>query len=326
MTKIDVHTHFLPDSYVETLKRHGINWTGGVGMSAWTPEKHLAFMDEWRIEVGVLSCLAETGMYFGDQQEANELARNVNDYGAQIVRAHPTRFGIFGALPLPSVDAALAEVDHIYDELGLDGVYLVSNVAGTYVGDPAWEPLYAELDRRHATVLVHPVEPRETPDLPWQHWIGEYVFDTTRVFMTLVFNGVLDRYPGINWIMSHGGGTVPYISGRLATAPRVNEQYRAAGKRPMSEYLRSVYYDIAVADAPVMVNTMVDAVGADRMLFGTDWPYSHDVFDIPEPGEHDPVKLLGVELGARVGRSTALRLLPGVSRRLGHADNPAAVA
>lgn len=71
-----------------------------------------------------------------------------------------------------------------------------------------------------------------------------------------------------------------------------------------------------MADAPVMVNTMVDAVGADRMLFGTDWPYSHDVFDNPEPGEHDPVKLLGVELGERVGRSTALRLLPGVSRRL----------
>lgn len=316
MTKIDVHTHFLPDSYVETLKRHGINWTGGVGMSAWTPEKHVEFMDRWGIEVGVLSCLAETGMYFGDQQEATELARNVNDFGAEIVRRHPRRFGIFGALPLPSVDAALAEIDHIYDDLGLDGIYVVSNVAGTYVGDLSWEPVYAELDRRGATVLLHPVEPQETPNLPWQHWIGEYVFDTTRVFMTLVFNGILDRYPRINWILSHGGGTVPYISGRLATAPRVNEQYRHIGKRPMSEYLRAVYYDIAVADAPVMVNTMVDAVGTDRMLFGTDWPYSHDVFDIPEPGEHEPTNLLGADLGARVGRSNALRLLPGVRQRL----------
>ncbi|MFD2415630.1 amidohydrolase family protein [Amycolatopsis pigmentata] len=316
MPKIDVHTHFLPEPYVETLVRHDINWTGGVDLAAWTPKAHLRFMDEWGIDVGVLSCLAETGVYFGDQREANELARNVNDIGADVVRRHPSRFGVFGALPLPGVDDALAEIDHIYDDLGLDGVYVVSQVDGTYVGDSRWDPVYDALDKRAATVLLHPVEPKETPDLPWQHWIGEYVFDTTRVFMTLVFNGILDRYPNINWILSHGGGAVPYLGHRMAAAPRVVAAYRELVRRPISEYLRAVYYDVAVADSQVQVNTMVDAVGTDRMLFGTDWIYADGLFDRTEIGEHDLTHLLGAGLGARVAGTNALRILPGVAERL----------
>ncbi|MCO5967814.1 amidohydrolase family protein [Actinoallomurus soli] len=316
MPKIDVHTHFLPEPYVQALVRHGINWTGGVDLTPWTPEAHLQFMDEWGIDTGVLSCLAETGVYFGDQHEASELARDVNDIGADVVRRHPRRFGVFGAVPLPGVDAALAEIDHIYDDLDLDGVYLVSQVDGTYVGDPRWEPVYEALDERAATVLLHPVEPKETPDLPWQHWIGEYVFDTTRVFMTLVFNGVLDRYPNVNWILSHGGGAVPYLGHRIAAAPRVVAAYRELVRRPIREYLRSVYYDVAVADSAVQVNTMVDAVGTDRMLFGTDWLYSDGLFDRDQAGEHDLTRLLGANLGARVAGANALRILPRLAERL----------
>jgi 6-methylsalicylate decarboxylase len=316
MTTIDVHTHFLPEPYVDALVRHGINWTGGVDMAAWSAKEHLAFMQAWGIDAGVLSCIAETGVYFGDQREATELARDVNDIGADVVREHPDRLGVFGALPLPGVDAALAEIDHIYDDLGLDGIYLVSHVDGTYVGDPRWEPVYEELDRRRATVLLHPVEPKATPDLPWQHWIGEYVFDTTRVFMTLVFAGVLDRYPGISWILSHGGGAVPYLGHRLAGAPRVVAAYRELVRRPMPEYLRAVYYDLAVADSPVQVHTMVDAVGPDRMLFGTDWPYSDGVFDVGQPAEHDLTRLLGPDHREPVACANALRILPGLAGRL----------
>ncbi|WP_328609522.1 amidohydrolase [Amycolatopsis sp. NBC_00345] len=315
MPTIDVHTHFLPEPYVQALIRHGVNWTGGVDMTAWTPDGHLRFMDDWGIDVGVLSCLAEGGVYFGDQREAGELARNVNDIGADVVRRHPQRFGVFGALPLPGVDAALAEIDHVYDDLGLDGVYLVSQVDGTYVGDPAWEPVYAALDKRGATVLLHPVEPKENPDLPWQHWIGEYVFDTTRVFMTLVFNGVLDRYPNITWILSHGGGAVPYLGHRIAAAPRVVAAYRELVRRPISEYLRSVYYDVAVADSSVQVNTMVDAIGTDRMLFGTDWPYADGLFDPKRTGEHDLTRLLGPNHISQVAGTNALRLLPRLAER-----------
>jgi 6-methylsalicylate decarboxylase len=298
----------------QALIRHGVNWTGGVDLTPWTPEAHLRFMDEWGIDTGVLSCLAETGVYFGDQHEANELARNLNDIGAEIVRQHPHRFGTFGAVPLPGIDAALAEIDHVYDDLGLDGVYLVSHVDGTYVGDPQWEPVYKELDTRRATVLMHPVEPKQTPDLPWQHALGEYVFDTTRVFMTLMFNGVLDRYPNINWIMAHGGGTVPYLGHRFAAAPRLMAGYRERMRRPISEYLRSVYYDLAVADSRVQVNAMADAVGTDRMLFGTDWPYTDGLFDKEQPGEHDLAHLLGQNLGARVAGENALRILPRVAQ------------
>ncbi|MDQ0812834.1 putative TIM-barrel fold metal-dependent hydrolase [Streptomyces sp. B3I7] len=316
MPKIDVHTHFLPEPYIETLVRHDINWTGGVDLDPWTPAAHLRFMDDWGIDVGVLSCLAETGVYFGDQREADELARNVNDIGADVVRQYPRRFGVFGAVPLPGVDSALAELDHIYDDLGLDGVYLVSQVDGTYVGDPKWEAVYDALDKRGATVLLHPVEPKQTPDLPWQHWIGEYVFDTTRVFMTLVFHGVLDRYPHINWILSHGGGTVPYLGHRFAAAPRVVQAYRELVRRPIPEYLRSVYYDVAVADSQVQINTLVDAVGTDRMLFGTDWIYADKLFDHTRTGEHDLTRLLGADAARRVGSDNALRILPRLAERL----------
>ncbi|MFC9914082.1 amidohydrolase family protein [Streptomyces sp. NPDC127197] len=124
------------------------------------------------------------------------------------------------------------------------------------------------------------------------------------------FNGVLDRYPNINWVLSHGGGTVPYIGHRMAGAPRVVAAYRELVRRPMAEYLRSVYYDVAVADSLVQVNTMVDTVGTDRMLFGTDWPYSDGVFDREQAGEHDLTRLLGPNLGAHVAGTNALRILP----------------
>ena len=316
MPKIDVHTHFLPEPYVDAMTRHGINWTGGLALPPWTPERHLEFMDQWGIDVAVLSCLAEGGVYFGDRQEARELASEINEIGAGVVRTYPQRFGVFGAIPLPSVDDALAEIGRIYDDLGLDGAYVVSQVDGIYVGDSRWEPVYAELNRRHATVFLHPVEPQQAPDLPWQHWIAEYVFDTTRAFITLMYNGVLDRYPDINWILSHGGGAVPYLSYRIGLAARVLAEVRSRVRRPVSEYLRSIYCDLAIADSPVQLNAMIDTVGTDNLLFGTDWPYTKRLFDEAQPAEHEPTSLLGPFLGERIAGTNALRILPGVVERL----------
>ncbi|CAM5540849.1 hypothetical protein SANTM175S_10851 [Streptomyces antimycoticus] len=152
--RIDVHQHIVPPLWAETLAAHGLD-SGGWAIPAWSPTSALAMMDQQGIAAGVLS-VTSPGIHLGSDAQARDLARAVNEYGADVVRDHPGRFGHFASVPLPDVDAALAETAHALDTLGADGVVLMSNAHGRYLGDPDFEPLWAELDRRGATVFVHP--------------------------------------------------------------------------------------------------------------------------------------------------------------------------
>src|SRR5262249_28504605 len=128
------------------------------------------------------------------------------------------RFGTLAALPLPDVDAALAELAYALDQLKMDGVCLLSSVGERYLGDPLFDPLLAELDRRGTPVFIHPHQPRSSQQahLALPAALVEYVFDTTRVVASLLVSGRLERYPHVSFILSHAGGAVPYVAARLA--------------------------------------------------------------------------------------------------------------
>ena len=177
---IDVHQHFLPDFFWRETNE-GAKPVGGIMPPPWTESTALAFMDDAGIDVAVLS-ISTPGVHVGDDTRARALARRCNEFAAQLVQSRPDRFGSFASLPLPDVDGALEELSYALDVLKLDGVLLFSNVQGMYLGDSRLEPVFAELDRRGATVFVHP---NPSPD-PVAHRLGlpdsliDFTADTTR--------------------------------------------------------------------------------------------------------------------------------------------------
>src|SRR5262245_47259069 len=152
---IDTHNHAMLPDYVTALGKIGVTDAGGVPFPHWDAQSDLALMDRHGIAAAVLSVSAP-GVFFDDVGLARRLARACNEALAETWRAHPARFGALAALPLPDVEAALAELAYALDVLKLDGVCLLTNVGGRYLGDPLFDPLMAELDRRRVTVFAHP--------------------------------------------------------------------------------------------------------------------------------------------------------------------------
>ncbi len=155
--RIDVHQHIVPPFWAEALSAHGGD-PSGWSSPAWTPENAIDFMDSQRIAMGILS-LTAPGVTGWQGAARRDMARRVNEFGAQVVARRPDRFGGLATLPLPDVDGALRELEYAFDTLNADGVVLLSNYAGHYLGDPAFGPLWAELERRSAVVFIHPAKP-----------------------------------------------------------------------------------------------------------------------------------------------------------------------
>jgi 6-methylsalicylate decarboxylase len=257
----------------------------------WSLDLTNELMERHGIDAAILS-LAPPGVWFGDAAGASELARMVNERTAKVVRSEPLRFAGLAVLPLPDLEVALAELQHALDVLELDGIALLSNVAGSYQGDPAWDPLWAELDRRGAYVFIHPAMPPHVLPLP-EHpvWLYEFTFDTTRAVVNLIYSGTLERCPNVRLQMAHLGGTVPFLAHRLSSlAAREPEQAGLAPQGALA-YLSRLYYDTGLSNHMLSVETTRAVAPIEQIVFGTDWPYAA----LPPSG--DPAPELGA-LGA----------------------------
>ncbi len=311
MPRIDAHAHILPPDYRTELGRRGLM---KFPLPPWSAEALDDLMDRHAIDAAVIS-LSPPGVFFGDQGLADELARLVNERTAEHVRAAPDRFAGLAFLPLPDVDRALAELEYALDELELEGVTLMSNVAGTYLGDPAWDPLFDELDRRGAYILLHPTIAPGTPPLP-QHpvWLYEFPFDTTRALANLIYSGTLERCGKLRLQVSHLGGTAPFLAHRIASLADREPEDAARAPAGALEYLRRLYYDTGLSNHDLPTRPTIDLVGADRLVFGTDWPYA------ALPADGDPAPDLGDGLDdgvrARIDSANAAVLVPRLAAAL----------
>jgi predicted TIM-barrel fold metal-dependent hydrolase len=279
--RIDAHVHILPPDYRAELERRSLL---PPGIPPWSPELVDGLMARHDIDAAVLS-LAPPGVFFGDQGLADELARLVNEHTAEFVAAAPERFGGLAVLPLPDVDAALAELRHALDVLRLDGVALLSNLGGAYLGDPAWDPLFDELDRRGAYVFLHPTMPPHPLPLP-QHpvWLYEFPFDTTRAVVNLIYSGTLERCPRMRLQVAHLGGTAPFLAHRIASlAAREPERASRAPAGALAQ-LRRLYYDTGLSNNAVALAATLEVADIGQVVFGTDWPYA----DLPPTGDPAP--------------------------------------
>lgn len=282
--RIDVHHHILPPEYLSALEGIGVTASAGVPFPAWSPQDSLDLMDRHGIAAAVVS-ISAPGVYFGDRGFARGLARRCNEYAADMAREHPGRFGAFAVLPLPDVDAALEELAYALDELGLNGVALLSSVDGRYMGDPAYDALFEELDRRGAVAFMHPDAPPggAAPGVSLPPSLIDFVFETTRAVASLLFSGTLERCPNLRLILPHAGGTVPFIALRLCLGqfwPGLMEQV----PQGVIAYLKRLYYDTALAAAPFALRSLQELAEGSHILFGSDYPFAPELATVANVG------------------------------------------
>jgi predicted TIM-barrel fold metal-dependent hydrolase len=305
MQRIDLHAHIFPPVFLEADERHG-----GL-LSSWLPlpgpDALLATMDRYDIRASVLSLPFSVAL--GGDLPSPDLARLINEYYAELVGGAPDRFGALAALSLPDVEAALAELSYALDELGLDGVAIATGYGDTYLGEPAFDDLFDELERRQAYVFVHP--PGRPPDPLGRFfgpWLLELPFHTTRSVINLIFSGTLERCPNVKLQFAHMGGTAPYL------APRLDECYarfpEAAEVAPArADYLKHLYWDTGLSAGPATMAAALESSDVDHIVFGTDWP-----FDLARPTDgRDPVpglEAFGAEVRSRVEWQNAATLVP----------------
>lgn len=276
--RIDVHAHYLPEPYRRALEEAGVSRVdGGVPIPPWSADNHLALMGDLGVATSMLS-ISSPGFHFVDEARTVTLARSVNDAGARIVADHPARFGLMASLPLPDVEASLAEIDHAFDTLGADGIALETNVRGVYLGDPRFLPVFDALEARKATVFLHPTSPKcfEDIGMGFPAPLIEFPFDTARTAVSLIYGGVLRTRPNIRLILPHGGGALPGLLNRIAMVaqtPIANPRPEGEAGEVLDE-VRRLYFDLALAATPLNLAALLSVTDASHILFGTDYPFA----------------------------------------------------
>ncbi len=270
---VDVHAHFVPDAYRTALLAAGHDRPDGMPeVPAWSADEHVAMMDRLGIATALLS-ISSPGVHLGDGATAIDLAREVNDAGAATVAAHPGRFGLLASLPVPDVDAAIAEVGRCVDELHVDGFVLLTNADGTYLGDPAYAPLWAELDRRHARVFLHPTSPPcwEATSLGRPRPMVEFLFDTTRAVVDLILAGVVAAHRDVAFVVPHCGATLATVADRVSVFSLLLD---VDPDVDVYADLRRLHYDLAGFPLPRQLDALRSLVDADHLHYGSDYPFT----------------------------------------------------
>ena len=268
---IDIHAHQYPDIFRNEFKRLvelGIMPPPAYNLERWDIESHLNLNDSFGIDLQILSITLQT--YPPDPDAARDLTQAGNDGLAEVCRRPPDRFAAFAALPLLDVEASIQELRRGVTDLEMKGVILGTNVRGRALDDEDFLPIWEEIDRLRLPVLLHPLDPGG-PSQAYAHrlelWIG-WPVDTAYAAARLIMNGILDKFPNLTIILSHLGGATHYLLERICEGIR-----NSAAKRPGIDYYRNMYHDTA---GPVSSSAMLcanDLFGAERIVYGTDYPF-----------------------------------------------------
>lgn len=299
--RIDVHHHYVPPVHAAALTKHG----GRV--PKWNLQLTLADMESAGVGTAVLS-LVPPGVWFGDVAEGRSLARACNEYGAKLKADNPRRFGLFAAIPLPDIEGSLREIEYALDVLKADGIGLYTSYGEKYQGDPAFVPVFEELNRREAVVYTHPVNPACCTHLA--DGVGpssiEFATDTTRTIASLMFGkgGTAFRTADVRFIWSHSGGTLPFLIGRFIREQLVRKDPRMPDG-PES-IIRRYFYEIAQGHEPGQFAALLKIAPVSQLMFGSDFPY-RAAAETAKGLEAYPFSAAD---RASINRGTAIKMMP----------------
>jgi predicted TIM-barrel fold metal-dependent hydrolase len=271
--RIDVHHHVIPPAQAEAFAHHRTS-----SGTKWSIEASIEDMDKAGIDTAVVSIL-NPGVWFGQgdkqvDEEARKLARDCNEWQAKLEQDYPGRFRSFAAIPLPDTEGSLREIAYSLDVLKAQGIALWTQYSGKYLGDPAFVPVFEELNRRKAVVYTHPTVPDccngLVPGVPVSTL--EYNQDTTRTIASLVFGKgeTAFKTPDVNYIWSHSGGTLPFMTSRFEDlASRQKDRFP---KGPLPIFQR-FYYEVAQGNTRGQLAALMQMVPVSQVMLGSDFPF-----------------------------------------------------
>jgi len=309
---VDVHHHILPPKYVAVARDRLLSFAPNfASVLQWSPAQSLEQMDKFGVQTAMTS-LSNPGTWFGDAGEARGLARMSNEYAAAMVRDYPARFGMLASVSLPDIEGSLTEAAYALDVLKADGIGLLTSYGDKWPGDPAFAPLFEELNRRKATVYFHPTSAdccsALMQDVPAP--AVEYMFDTTRAIVSLLFSGSFSRYRNINFIFSHAGGATAPIVRRIVRLATIDKSIAARlPEGPLAE-LKRLNFDTATSTDQENLGAILRLVSSDKIVFGSDFPFLPYEATLPGLARFgfSPADL------ARIERENAMRLFPRLAQ------------
>lgn len=274
---IDGHSHVLTDEYLAFLSQHSALLEDGFALPSWSAENHLNIMEECGIDWTLLS-VSSPHPYFGNTEDCIALTRKMNTEIAGLKRQYPEKFGFCASLPLPNIAAAVDEAIYALDVLGADGIKLASNSRGLYLGDPKLDPLFHELDKRNAVVIIHPHRPEPLAEGLFSSGpvpLYEFLCDTTRAVLNMMANSVLLRYPNVKVVVPHCGAFLPNIVSRVGSAqPILMRSGLLDHPFDVKENLSRLYFDIAGSPTPHNLPYLLTIAKPEQLIYGSDYPFT----------------------------------------------------
>jgi len=291
--RIDFHTHIIPKDFPDFRDYYGVGrWpyieeidhdTANIMINgtifrkitseAWDPEKRLERMNRDGIDMEVLSPIPVTLCYSAPAKGAARLARIQNEFMAEVVKNNPNHFAGMGTVPLQDVELAVLEMDHCIHQLGLQGVMIGSNVGGFDLDNPNYLPFFEMAEQWDVPLFVHPYEmigKERTAKYNLTYTVGMPI-ELALAAGNLLSGGILERFSKLKICLAHGGGALPFILPRMdkgwETWPNLQKT-----PHPPSYYAKMLYYDALVYDT-VNIKYLLDLVGSERLMMGTDYPF-----------------------------------------------------
>ena len=324
MFKIDIHTHILPENLNEItdtfsdprflrmdiiddktamLKKDGTAFRQ-VDCNCWSPQKRIEYCNTKKVDVQVLSTIPVLFSYWAKDNEGLILSMFLNNHIAESVKNEPNRFIGLGTVPMQNPNMAIAEMDRIVNELKFPGIEIGSNVNGKNLSEENFHPIFEHAEKIGCSIFVHPWEMMGQTEVQkyWLPWLIGMPAETSRAICSLIFGGVLEKYPNLKIAFAHGGGAFPFTAGRIDHGFNVRPDLCAADNEVLpSSYLKQFYVDSLVHDENAM-NFIIQTMGAERIAMGSDYPFPL--------GEHHPGKLIE---SMDLSNVTKQRLLAGTA-------------
>ncbi len=266
-TKWDTHHHINPDFYEKACKEAGYEKVNGLSHPKWSVNKMLGWMEKINMRKVVMS-ISTPGVYFGDNVKSSMLCRQINNYMSGLIKEYPEKLGGFGVVPLPDVEKAVLELKYAIDELHMDGLGILSNLGGYYLGDPSFAPFFEEANKRKVVIYIHPTSPIDAEQYMLLNYTYMFRMDTTRTIVDFLRSGYHKKYPDIRFVLSHGGGVLPavietVISDLSIENPHIQMEFDSWRHQLFADTSLIAYPEDALPQA-------LEFFGSNHLVFGSD--------------------------------------------------------
>ncbi|CAM2728092.1 unnamed protein product [Rotaria socialis] len=275
--RVDTHHHIVPDFYAQAVKATGGD-PSGWPTPKWSLQSAKEQMSLLGVEIAFLSITAPgTKIYEGNTEKGRNFARKLNEFSANLVQQDPAKFGLFASLPsLIDIEGAAAEIDYAHSVLKADGFILFTSYDhDKYLGHSSFRPVWAKLNDINSVIFIHPSEaPTTIVNRYMPQPFVDYPHETTRTAADIVLSGTRAAFPNLKIILSHAGGTLPFLGKRLAGAGLIRSLKCPLGPRQILSDLRSFYFDTALSSSVPQLKALLEFADPSKILFGSDVPYA----------------------------------------------------